>query len=104
MDYKKIVRDTLKNGGFSELNGAYMVAFKEHEKIVPHGTFTADILEKYKKDVARRPIGTWYNKKNGMVYLDTSIPFDNKKEALKFASDNQHLAIYDTKNDETIYL
>ena len=103
MDYKKIVRDTLKNGGFSELNGAYMVAFKEHEKIVPHGTFTADILEKYKKDVAR-PIGTWYNKKNGMVYLDTSIPFDNKKEALKFASDNQQLAIYDTRNNETIYL
>lgn len=30
MDYKKIVQDTLKNGGFSELNGAYMVAFKEH--------------------------------------------------------------------------
>lgn len=103
MDYKKIVQDTLKNGGFSELNGAYMVAFKEHEKIVPHETFTADILEKYKKDVAK-PIGTWYNTEGGMVYLDASIPFEDKEKALKFASDNQQLAIYDTKNDETIYL
>ena len=103
MEYKKIVQDTLKNGGFSELNGAYMVAFEEHEKIVPHGTFTVDILRRYKKEVAK-PIGTWYNKKNGMVYLDTSIPFDNKKEALKFAQDNNQLAIYDTKNNETIYL
>lgn len=39
-----------------------------------------------------------------MVYLDVSIPFEDKEKALKFASDNQQLAIYDTKNDETIYL
>lgn len=103
MNYKKIVRDTLKNGGFSELKGAYMVAFKEYEKIVPHETFTADILEKYRRDV-NKPVGTWYNRKNGMVYLDVSIPFEDKEKSLKFAQDNNQLAIYDTKNDKTIYL
>lgn len=103
MNFKKIVQRTLKNGGYSELNGAYMVAFKEHERIVPRETFKADILERYKKEVAR-PIGTWYNKEDGMVYLDVSIPFEDRREALKFASDNQQLAIYDTKNNQSIYL
>lgn len=103
MNYNKVVKATIEDGGFSELNGNYMVAFEEYEKIVPIEEFTTEVLKEYKETVDK-PIGTWYNTENGMIYLDVSIPFEDKKEALQFASDNQQLAIYDIKNDKTINL
>lgn len=105
-DYEKVVEKTLKNGGYSQNTGRFMVAIEEYETIVPRETFNwkniRDFNEKQNKGWSC--LGTWFNKRDGMVYLDVSIPFEDKEKALKFAQDNNQLAIYNTKNNQTIYL
>ena len=105
-DYEKVVEKTLENGGFSQNAGRFMVAIEEHETIVPCETFNWKSIRDFneKQNKGWSCLGTWFNPKDNLVYIDVSIPFEDKEKALKFASDNNQLAIYDTKNDETIYL
>ena len=105
-DYQKVVEKTLKNGGYSQNTGRYMVAIEEHETIVPRETFNWRKIRDFNENQNKgwSCLGTWFNPKDNQVYIDVSIPFEDKEKALKFASDNNQSAIYDVKNNETIYL
>lgn len=104
--YQEIVQETLTNGGFSQMHGKYMVALKNFQVIVPRETFNWRTVRKYHEEYNRgyNCLGTWYNPDNDNIYLDISIPFRDKEQAIKFAKHNNQLAIYDTENDQTIYL
>lgn len=47
-------------------------------------------------------IGIWLD--NNIIYLDISKHYNNKRIALDIALKNKQIAIYDIKNDESIYL
>jgi hypothetical protein len=47
-------------------------------------------------------IGTWVD--TDVVYIDLSANIGSLDEALKFASDNGQLAIYDVQSGKSIYL
>lgn len=104
---KQAYQATLKDNGFSEGQGAYMVAIKDYEKILPSLTEQAlyDYITHVKSINPDYTIGTWYDEeKTGLYYLDVSLGFDDKEKALDFAHENDQLAIYDVINDNTIYL
>lgn len=105
-DYQKVVNETLKSGGYSQNKGSYMVAIEKHETIVSCETFNWKTIRDFNETENKgwSSLGTWYNPKDGLVYIDVSVPFEDKKQAMKFAEDNNQLAIYDVENDETIYL
>lgn len=54
------------------------------------------------KDSNNMYIGLWLN--NNIMYIDISINIEDKTEALEFAKYNKQLAIYDLKNNDSIYL
>lgn len=114
MELEKIIEKTLKNGGitidsnFKEINKktGYVVSDYGMEK-----TYFKNELEALKKDImlykeiAKKNdafIGLWID--NDIIFLDISKVYDNKKEALKIAKKNKQLAIYDIKNDKSIYI
>lgn len=54
------------------------------------------------KDNNNLYVGLWLD--NDIMYIDISIHIINKVEALEFAKYNKQLAIYDLKNNDSIYL
>lgn len=54
------------------------------------------------KDNNNMYIGLWLD--NNIMYIDISINIIDKVEALEFAKYNKQLAIYDLKNNDSIYL
>lgn len=54
------------------------------------------------KDKNNMYIGLWLD--NNIMYIDISINISDKVEALEFAKYNKQLAIYDLKNNDSIYL
>ena len=49
-------------------------------------------------------IGGWYNSENGRYYFDSSKVFNNLAKAIKFAVENEQLAIFDLDNFHEIRL
>jgi hypothetical protein len=47
-------------------------------------------------------LGAWLDE--GLLYIDLSMHIENKDEALKLAKDNHQKAIWDVKNNKSIYL
>ena len=83
----------------------YIASYQNSEK-----TFTFDKLAQLKNEILKRAenlkkdefVGLWVN--NNIIYLDTSIILENKVECLEFAKDNKQLAIFDLKENKSLYL
>ena len=110
-DIKRII----KNGGdtlTSELKKAklttgFMVSLEGAESQIKGDDYNAikkAIEEKQEiiKDNKNLFIGLWLD--GGIMYVDISININDKVEALEFAKKNKQLAIYDLKNNDSIYL
>ncbi len=110
-DIKRIIKD----GGATltselkkaELKGGYMVSLEGAETQVKGDDYNAikkAIKEKQEiiKDKNNMYIGLWLD--GGIMYVDISINIIDKVEALEFAKYNKQLAIYDLKNNDSIYL
>lgn len=57
------------------------------------------------KDVLKEEgnvLGTWLDPDTGNIYLDISKRFEDKAEAIKYASEHNEKAIWDVKNMENI--
>lgn len=106
--YTEIFGRTLQNGGFSQVkNKRFMVGTPIEERVFSLKTFTPQDVKKYIEDVKEHlsenvGIGTWVNENNGKVYLDVSIGFNDKKQAIAQAKEWKQLAIYDTIFNKTI--
>lgn len=109
MNIKKIIDNkgaTLdKNLKAINKNCGYMVSKLGYEK-----TFTFDNLDEleievinYKNKLKNNEyIGLWVDNNN--IYLDISKYYTTKDRAVKTGIKNKQLAIYDLKNDKSIYL
>lgn len=83
----------------------YIATYQNSEK-----TFAFNELAQLKNEILKRAenikkdefIGLWVD--NNIIYLDTSIILDNKTECLEFAKDNRQIAIFDLKENKSLYL
>ena len=87
----------------------YMVAI-DTTYYIPAAELSIKALKKF---IAKRKkyinsdddyFGTWADDRTGDIHLNVSHRFQNKDEALSFASAKNSLAIYDIKNRESIYI
>lgn len=107
------LKEILKNGGATltkelkalKKDNGFMVS-----KIGCEKTFTFDNLEELEKEVINYKnklknneyIGLWLD--NDTIYLDISKYYTTKDRAIKTGIKNKQIAIYDIKNDKSIYL
>ena len=111
----KMIKEMIKNGGatldvnYNNFNASagYMVSIKGHEKRI-----NINDIENIKKEIVKKMelvknkkgyyIGLWVD--NGLMFIDISKHIIKYARALEVARNNKQLAIYDLKNDKSIYL
>lgn len=49
-------------------------------------------------------LGSWLDTNTGIIYIDRTVHFDRLVDAVKFAADNNQLAIWDIRNAVAVYL
>lgn len=91
----------------AELKRGYMVSLEGTETQTKGDDYQAIIkaIEEKQaiiKDKNNMCIGLWLD--NNIMYIDISINIIDKVEALEFAKYNKQLAIYDLKNNDSIYI
>lgn len=91
----------------AELKRGYMVSLEGTETQTKGDDYQAIIkaIEEKQaiiKDKNNMCIGLWLD--SNIMYIDISINISDKVEALEFAKYNKQLAIYDLKNNNSIYL
>ena len=107
--YKEIMNLTLENGGYTLKNngGRYAVATGINETIVKE--ISEKSLKEYHETIKELnnpsyTLGTWYNKKNGLFYLDTVELVNDLETAKKLGKERNELAIYDLEENVEIEL
>ena len=111
----KMIKEIIKNGGatldvnYNNFNASagYMVSIKGHEKKI-----NINDIENIKKEITKKMkliktkksyfVGLWVE--NDILYVDISKHIINYNRALEVARNNKQLAVYDLKNNKSIYL
>lgn len=101
LDINTMKNTTIKNGYSVSLAG-YETKEKDINK-------TMEVLKDYikaVKDLKKNNlfVGVWYDEKTQYYYIDISMIINKRREAEKIAKENKQLAIYDLKNNDSIYL
>lgn len=101
LDINTMKNTTIKNGYSVSLAG-YETKEKDINK-------TMEVLKEYikaVKDLKKNNlfVGVWYDEKTQYYYIDISMIINKRREAEKIAKENKQLAIYDLKNNDSIYL
>lgn len=97
----------ITTGEYNPANG-YFVSLPNNEIQIPLKDFHENHLKRYIRDnnellsTNYNFLGGWID--NGIVYLDISQQFDDKRFALTLAVNSGQLAIYDANAKECIYL
>ena len=96
------MKNTTKKSGFSVSLAGYETKEKSINK-------TMEIVKEYikaVKDLGKNNlfVGVWYDEKTQYYYIDISIIINKRREAERIAKENKQLAIYDLKNNDSIYL
>lgn len=87
-------------GGFS---GEYKIAVNDIEDMRAIDLYNIlDKLYRQAPAVGGLYLGLWID--NGLIYMEISKRIASKKQALKEAKERKQLAIYDNKNNESIYI
>lgn len=88
-------------------DNGYFVSVKGHEQVIPIDQLS-EVLESYIGKVGEFMeedelfLGAWVE--NDQVYLDISRWFENKEEAIDFGRANDQRAIWDIKNNDSLYI
>lgn len=115
-EVKELIEKALKNGGFTidknrkapKCKSGYVVSdFGREKTYLLNDKSDMVKLEKdiivyfdYIQNEDGANVGAWIE--DGVLFLDISRIYQNKKEALKVGKKNRQLAIYDIKNDKSI--
>lgn len=96
------MKNTTKKSGFSVSLAGYETKEKSIDK-------TMEIVKEYikaVKDLKKNNlfVGVWYDEKTSYYYIDISIIINKRREAERIAKENKQLAIYNLKDNESIYL
>lgn len=112
--YKKIVQDTLKNGGYtySAMDGRYSVGTGEQEiisignvkksVIIDVKDFNESTLKNAVAELQAIDFGTWLHE--NQIHVDRVTVFHTLDKALKVARKRKEIAIYDLKENKEIFI
>lgn len=113
---KEIISNSIEQGGatldkyYQPINQkkGFIVSVANYETTFSINTDINAIINKlqeYQELIKNKQhyfVGLWVD--NSTIYLDISKHFQDKQNAVAFGIDNNQLAIYDLKNDKSIYL
>lgn len=108
MENNNIIETIKENGGMTlGLNASkgYMVSLYGYEFTTKNEDEVLKKINEYKKIIENKAgcyVGVWLE--DGLYYIDVSILIDNFNEALEVGKKNKQLAIYDLKNNNSIYI
>lgn len=107
-EYKGITLNinTMKNTTIKNGYSVSLAGYETKEKSIDK---TMEIVKDYIKAVKNLNknnlfVGVWYDEKTQYYYIDISMIINKRREAERIAKDNKQLAIYDLKNNNSIYL
>lgn len=89
---------------FTALKYGYMVSLQGYELKTTLKNLSNKMIKKYQKIATEKNafIGFWMD--GGALYLDISINILNKMQAIATGRKNKQLAIYDLKENQSIYI
>lgn len=98
--------NTMKNTTIKTGYSVSLAGYETKEKSIDK---TMEIVKDYIKAVKNLNknnlfVGVWYDEKTQYYYIDISMIISKRREAEKIAKNNKQLAIYDLKNNDSIYL
>lgn len=111
---KELYNKVLKDGGFTadydlelkEFNNGYMVSVEGKEKTINKNDIRGfeDAIIETRGEITgdNEYIGAWLDK--DIIYIDVSIKIDDLQEARAEARANNQLAIYDLKENNSLYM
>lgn len=106
LDIEKLQNTSIKNGFIVSLID-FEYKTKNIDEVINKITSYIDIINTLKsKEKAKKTyfVGVWYNKDDGFYYLDISKHFEKLRDAKKFGEVNKQKAIYNLKDNKSIYL
>ena len=106
LDIEKLQNTSIKNGFIVSLID-YEYKTKNIDEVINLITKYIDIINTLKsKEKVKKTyfVGVWYNKDDGFYYLDISKHFEKLRDAKKFGEVNKQKAIYNLKDNKSIYL
>ena len=106
LDIEKLQNTSIKNGFIVSLID-YEYKTKNIDEVINLITKYIDIINTLKnKEKIKKTyfVGVWYNKDDGFYYLDISKHFEKLRDAKKFGEVNKQKAIYNLKDNKSIYL
>lgn len=93
------------HSGYMNPDTGYMVSldgFERHSPELTYHNVLGYVNENIDAFKSNSFVGLWLDE--GIWYMDISFCFEGLEEALKFAEDNNQIAIYDNANKKSIYL
>lgn len=106
LDIEKLQNTSIKNGFIVSLID-YEYKTKNIDEVINLITKYIDIINTLKNNEKIKKtyfVGVWYNKDDGFYYLDISKHFEKLRDAKKFGEVNKQKAIYNLKDNKSIYL
>lgn len=106
LDIEKLQNTSIKNGFIVSLID-FEYKTKNIDEVINKITKYIDIINTLKsKEKIKKTyfVGVWYNKDDGFYYLDISKHFEKLRDAKKFGEVNKQKAIYNLKDNKSIYL
>lgn len=106
LDIEKLQNTSIKNGFIVSLID-FEYKTKNIDEVINKITSYIDIINTLKnKEKVKKTyfVGVWYNKDDGFYYLDISKHFEKLRDAKKFGEVNKQKAIYNLKDNKSIYL
>ena len=102
--YKKIVQDTLKNGGYtySIQDGRYSVGTGKKSVIISKENFNENTLKNAVRELRAIDFGTWLNEDE--IHVDNVTVFHEYETAYNTAKERGEIAIYDLKENKEIFI
>ena len=106
LDIEKLQNTSIKNGFIVSLID-FEYKTKNIDEVINKITKYIDIIDTLKsKEKVKKTyfVGVWYNKDDGFYYLDISKKKKKLRDAKKFGEVNKQKAIYNLKDNKSIYL
>lgn len=106
LDIEKLQNTSIKSGFIVSLID-YEYKTKNIDEVINLITKYIDIINTLKNNEKVKKtyfVGVWYNKDDGFYYLDISKHFEKLRDAKKFGEVNKQKAIYNIKDNKSIYL
>jgi len=105
MNAKKILEETIRNGGYTHaagMNGRYVVGVGNVGRVAVENRRRAVELIRIALR-SKQAFGTWIDEHN-QLWVDYVALFNDLDSALRAAKNNGELAIYDLKENKVIYV